>query len=413
MTIHAKKATTKGRAPTRPIAVDEGAFYRDEARANEAFRWLRHEAPVWWFEPRGFWVVSRLADVQTMSKNPDLWSSVGAAAMPQPGDEKIQFKNAVESPSIIQMDPPKHNRHRSLVSRAFTPRRVADMEGRMRELAIESIETTPTDEPVDFVERIALPLPMRVIAEMLGVPDGDLESFRRWSDAVVVQGGGDADRDSGMEAIAGVYAYFAEMLEERRAHPGDDLLTALLEAELDGRSLDDSEILIFCLTLLVAGNETTRTLVAQGTRMLLEKPDELQKIRSGDVALPDAIEELLRLSTPIRYFFRNATRDIDLHGQTIRAGDPVMMLYAAANRDEAMWGDTADELDVSRPVEPHVSLGFGQHFCLGASLARLEARILFEELFARRSRWEAAGEPDLVDSSFVNGIHHMPVVLSA
>ena len=399
--------------PAQPIAVDEGEFYRDEARANAAFRWLRNEAPVWWFSPRGFWVVSRIDDVQRMSKNPSLWSSVGAAAMPQPDDELARMRRSSNAPSIIQMDPPTHNRHRSLVSRAFTPRRVSDMEGRMRELAIESIEGTPTDEPIDFVESIALPLPMRVIAEMLGVPDGDLEAFRRWSDAVVVQGGGDANRGEGMEAISEIFGYFAQMLEERRARPGDDLLSALLQAELDGRSLEDGEILIFCLTLLVAGNETTRTLVAQGTRMLLDHPEQLERVRSGAVTIPDAIEELLRLSTPIRYFFRNARRDVEVHGQVIREGEPVMMLYAAANRDERVWGETADELDVSRPVEPHVSLGFGQHFCLGASLARLEARILFEELFARRSRWEKAGEPDLVDSSFVNGMHHLPVVLSA
>ena len=399
------------RAPSHPISVDESAFYHDEPRANAAFRWLRREAPCWWYEPRGFWIVSRLGDVQSMSKNPDLWSSANAVAMPRKGEPTIA--EAQQAPSIIMMDPPDHNRHRSLVSRAFTPRRVSEMEARMRDLAVESIEGTPTGEPIDFVESIALPLPMRVIAEMLGVPDDDLEDFRRWSDVVVVQGGADADRDAGLDAISEVFGYFAQMLEERRRRPGDDLVTALLEAEIDGRRLDDGEILIFCMTLLVAGNETTRTLVAQGTRMLLEHPDQLALVRSGAVALPDAIEELLRLSTPIRYFFRRARREIEVHGRTIRSGDPVMMLYAAANRDETVWGDDADDLDVTRPVEPHVSLGFGQHFCLGASLARLEARILFEELLARRSRWERAGEPELVDSSFVNGIHHMPVILSA
>src|SRR5581483_4815849 len=180
---------------------------------------------------------------------------------------------------------------------------------------------------------------------------------------------------------------------------------------VEGRALDDGEILIFCMTLLVAGNETTRTLVAQGARLLLDKPDQLALLRSGAVAIPDAVEELLRLTTPIRYFFRRATRDVDMHGTTIRAGDPVMMLYTAANRDEAVWGEDADRLDLARPVQPHVALGFGQHFCLGASLARLEARVLFEELLARRPRWEAAGEIEFVNSSFVNGIERMPVVL--
>src|SRR5262249_43977282 len=148
------------------------------------------------------------------------------------------------------------------------------------------------------------------------------------------------------------------------------------------------------------GNETTRTLVAQGTRLLLEQPDQLDLLRSGAVSLADAVEELLRMTTPIRYFFRRATRDTEVHGRTIRAGDAVMMLYTAANRDETVWGEDADRLDLSRPVQPHVALGFGQHFCLGANLARLEARVLFEELLARRPLWESAGEVEFVHSSF-------------
>ncbi len=392
------------------IALDEGRFYIDEAGANAAFRWLRQESPVWWFAPRGFWVVSRRDDVQAMSKQPELWSSAGGITMPSyEGHEGDRI--GTQAPSIIMMDPPDHSRHRTLVSRAFTPRRVLDLEGRMREIAAESIESTPIGEPVDFVEHVAVPLPMRVIAEMLGVPDSDLDAFRRWSDAVVVQAGADANRDEGMEAIAQVFGYFAQMLAERRTDPGDDLITALLQAEVEGRALDEGEILIFCMTLLVAGNETTRTLVSQATRMLLERPDQLALLRTGTASLPDAIEELLRLTHPIRYFFRRATRDIEKHGKTIRAGDAVMMLYAAANRDETVWGDDADVLNVTRPVEPHVSLGFGQHFCLGASLARLEARILFEELLARRPSWEAAGPIEYNESSFVNGIERMPVIL--
>ena len=368
---------------------------------------------MWWFEPRAFWVVSRLEDVQRMSKQPELWSSSAGITMPQGPGRVEPGVGADPAPSIIQMDPPSHNRHRSLVSRAFTPRRVSDMEARMREIAIESIENAPCGTPIDFVEHIAVSLPMRVIAEMLGVPNEDLDDFRRWSDAVVVQAGADADRTVGSQAVGEVFLYFSKMLEQRRSQPGDDLITALLQAELEGRSLEESEILIFCMTLLVAGNETTRSLVAQGTRLLLENGDQLARLRSGEVALPDAVEEMLRLTTPIRYFFRGAVRDIELHGRTIKAGDPVMMLYAAANRDEMVWGETADDLDLGRPLEPHVSLGFGQHFCLGASLARLEARILFEELLARRSHWELAGDIELVDSSFVNGIEHMPVVLRA
>ncbi len=391
------------------IALDQGHFYFDQGRADAAYRWLRREAPMWWFEPRRFWVASRLSDIQSMSQQPDVWSSKAGIIMPSGEEDPVGVGS---SPSIIQMDPPQHNRHRSLVSRAFTPRRVADMEARMREIAVQSIEGSPTGTPFDFVEHIALPLPMRVIAEMLGVPEDEMENFRRWSDAVVVQAGADADRVTGMEAVGEVFAYFAEALHKRRAKPGNDLISALLAAEVDGRSLDEGEILVFCMTLLVAGNETTRTFVSQGTRLLLENPAQLELLRSGAVALPDALEEILRLVTPIRYFFRGATRDIEMHGMKVRAGDPVMLLYAAANRDETVWGEDADKLDLKRPLVPHVSLGFGQHFCLGASLARLEARVLFEELLARRSHWEIAGDVEFVDSSFINGIGKMPMVLS-
>jgi len=399
--------------PHERIAVDDSRFYIDEGRANRAFRWLRREAPLWWFEPRGFWVVSRRDDVMSMSKSPDLWSSRSGIAMPSHAGKQAPDMGQDQAPSIIQMDPPDHNRHRALVSRAFTPRRISDLESRIREIAVESIERTPIGEPIDFVESVALPLPMRVIAEMLGVPEDDLERFRRWSDAVIVQAGADAERSQGLEAIAEVFAYFARMLAERRSRPGADLLSALVSAEVEGRALEEGEILIFCMTLLVAGNETTRTLVAQGARLLLEQPDQLDALRSRAAPLPDAIEELFRLTSPIRYFFRRATRDVEMRGTTIRAGDPVMMLYTAANRDEAVWGEDADRLDVRRPVQPHVALGFGQHFCLGANLARLEARVLFEELLARRGHWESAGEVEFVRSSFVNGIERMPVVLRA
>jgi cytochrome P450 len=405
-------ATTTGRheqSTAARIPLDAPEFYFDEARSNAAYAWLRRERPVWWFEPRGFWVISRREDVQQISKQPEIFSSAQGITMPLPAEQQAALPTAV-APSIILMDPPSHNRHRQIVSKAFTPRRVQDLQDRMRAIVLESIEATPLGEPADFVEHMAVPLPMRIIAEMLGVADGDLANFRRWSDALIVQGGAEADGASATVTVAELFGYFAERIQSHDGE-GTDLLAALIQAEVEGERLTQDEILIFCMTLLVAGNETTRTLVAQGTRLLLEHPAQLALLRSGRVQLADAIEEMLRISTPIRFFFRRANRDVDLHGERIRAGDPLMLLYPAANRDESVWGDTADDFDISRPVQPHVSLGFGQHFCLGANLARLEARILFEELLRRRSRWTLAGEIDRVHSTFVNGIERMPVVL--
>ena len=391
------------------VPLDEADFYLDDTRSNAAFAWLRREHPVWWFEPRRFWVLSRRDDVQRISKQPEQFSSARGVTMPLPPDEQAKMPTAA-APSIILMDPPRHNRHRQIVSKAFTPRRVNDLERRMREIVDECIESTPVGETVDFVEHLAVPLPMRIIAEMLGVADGDLADFRRWSDALIVQAGPEAESTTASVSVAELFGYFADRVQSHSGE-GTDLLAALIQAEVEGERLTQDEILMFCMTLLVAGNETTRTLVAQGTRLLLEQPDQLDRLRRGDVALPDAIEEMLRISTPIRFFFRYATEDIELHGEKIREGDPVMLLYPAANRDETVWGESANDFDVTRRVEPNVSFGFGQHFCLGANLARLEARVLFEELLRRRSRWELAGEVERVHSSFVTGSHHMPVVL--
>jgi cytochrome P450 len=256
---------------------------------------------------------------------------------------------------------------------------------------------------------VALPLPLRVIAEMMGVPDGDLARFRVWSDALIVQAGAEQDMEKAGAMMAELFGYFQEKLAEHRRAPREDILSGLLAAEVEGERLEELEILVFCMTLLVAGNETTRTLVAQATRGMLENPDQLALVRERRVALPDAIEEMLRWTTPIRSFFRTATRDTEIAGTKIAEDDPVMLLYTAANRDETVFGDDTQRLDLTRAVPPHVAFGFGQHFCLGANLARAEARILFEELFTRRPQFELAGEVEPVRSTFVNGIERMPV----
>jgi len=393
------------------VAIDDPAFYLDDDGACAAYRWLRSEAPVYWFAPRGFWVVSRHADVSMISKAPERFTSSVHMAMPKAGQRTTSQMPGIP-PSIIQMDPPDHNRHRRLVSQAFSPRMIRLLEERMRQIAIESIEAIPRGAVVDYVEAVALPLPMRLIAEMMGVPDSDLTQFRAWSDAIILQAGAEQDLDTAGAMMAELFMYFQAKLEEHRKQPREDILSGLLAAEVEGHRLEELEILIFCMTLMVAGNETTRTLIAQATRGMLEAPEQLALLRDGAVALPDAIEEMLRWTTPIRSFFRTATEDVELHGTTIAKDDPVMLLYTAANRDERVFGDDTQRLDLTRPVPPHVAFGFGQHFCLGANLARAEARILFEELLARRPHFELAGEVEPVRSTFVNGIERMPVRFS-
>jgi cytochrome P450 len=390
------------------VPIEDPDFYLDDARACATYRWLRTEAPVYWYEPRRFWVISRHADVSMISKAPDRFCSSIHMAMPQ-ADRRRNSAMPGIPPSIIQMDPPDHNRHRRLVSQAFSPRVIRLLEERMRVIAVESIEAIPRGAVVDYVEAVALPLPLRVIAEMMGVPDGDLARFRVWSDALIVQAGAEQDMEKAGAMMAELFGYFQEKLAEHRRAPREDILSGLLAAEVEGERLEELEILVFCMTLLVAGNETTRTLVAQATRGMLENPDQLALVRERRVALPDAIEEMLRWTTPIRSFFRTATRDTEIAGTKIAEDDPVMLLYTAANRDETVFGDDTQRLDLTRAVPPHVAFGFGQHFCLGANLARAEARILFEELFTRRPQFELAGEVEPVRSTFVNGIERMPV----
>jgi cytochrome P450 len=312
------------------------------------------------------------------------------------------------------MDPPQHNRYRKLVIQAFTPRAIAALEPRIRAIARESLDAVPLGEPVDFVEAVSTPLPMYVIAEMLGVPREDWPAFRRWSDAMVRAGGG--TRDAVTDAVLGeMFGYFAEHLADRRRAPREDLVSTLAHGEIDGDRLADPEILMFCVTLLVAGNETTRNLVSGGAYALIQYPDEKRKLLADPGLLENAVEEMLRWWPPVMSFTRRATRATSLRGKPIAAGDCVLLLYPAANRDEEVWGEDAERFDVSRDHahRRHLSFGFGEHLCLGASLARLEARVLFEDLLARLPEFEPAGPVVRLHSRLMNGIEHMPVVFKA
>jgi cytochrome P450 len=309
------------------------------------------------------------------------------------------------------MDPPAHNRHRKLAIGAFTPRRVAALEARVRALARESVAAIRPGEPFDFVEKIAIPLPMFVIAELLGVPRSDDERFRRWSDAMI-EAGSSGPGPASIASAAELFVYMIEQAGARRRVPREDVLTQIALAELDGERLSDAEIGAFCLTLLVAGNETTRNLIAGGMRALLEDHAQWQKLCADPSLLPNAVEEMLRFVSPIQNFARRVQHDTELAGRRLRAGEYVVLFYGSANRDEAVFGEDAERFDITRPdADRHLAFGFGEHLCLGASLARLEARVMFEELIARGPGFALAGEPRKLRSTLVNGIAELPVVL--
>jgi cytochrome P450 len=394
-------------------------YHRD---ADRAFRQLRAEDPLHWYEPCRFWAVTKYADVQEISQRPRLFTSEqgtqlfeavrrarGELAFGATGYAMSEM--AASAPSIIRMDPPRHNRHRKLVMGAFTPRRIAALEPRIREIAKRSLDAIDARGPVDFVEQVAIPMPMYVIAEMLGVSSDDYGDFRRWSDAMIEAGGGDISAKTAA-TVAELLQYVLKVAAERRRAPQDDLISILAEAEVEGERLTDAEIGMFCLTLLVAGNETTRNLISGGGLLLMRHPEQREKLLADPGLLPNAIEEMLRVVSPVRNFARVATEDTELRGKPIRKGDMLVLFYGSANRDEQVFGADSDAFDVTRSsARRQIAFGFGEHLCLGASLARLEARVMFEELFARWPRFALAGEPVPLASSLMNGLVHMPVVL--
>jgi cytochrome P450 len=387
--------------PTTP------AFYaRDDY--FEVLAALRADAPVHRVAD-GIVTVARYDDIREVSRDPARFCSSGGALVNDPIRTGSHRGGA---PSILFVDPPEHARHRGLVNRRFTPRAVAGMEGRVRELArVVFDRLSDPAEPIDVVEHLTAPFPLLVIAELLGIPDGDRGSFRRWSDATIEST--DRPPEETIATIMEMHGFLMGHLEAKQRDPGDDLVSLLAQSELDGRRLDPGEVFTWLLTLLVAGNETTRTLLSGGMVALAEHPEQRAALAADPSTIPDAVEECLRWVTPIQTFCRTVVADTSVGGQPVRAGDYLIMLYASGNRDEAAFGPTAGSFDVTRAVNPaHLAFGFGEHLCLGAALARLEARVFFEELLARFPDYTLAGEPQRVPSTLVAGVHSLPVVLA-
>jgi cytochrome P450 len=393
------------------FAPDQVDFYLGHPHA--AFRRLRAEDPLHWYEAGRFWCATRHAEVCEISRRPRTFSSAYGTQLFEIPLRLAgrSFAGQDAAPSIIRMDPPVHNRHRKLVMSAFTPRTIAALERRVRALARDSVAGLRPGETFDFVEQVAIPLPMFVIAELLGVPSSDYEAFRRWSD-VMIETGASGPRPESLGTVVELFGYMLAKAAERRQEPREDVLTRLALAELDGQRLSDGELGAFCLTLLVAGNETTRNLIAGGMRLLLEHPARWRQLCADPSLVPNAVEEMLRYVSPIQNFVRRVQRDTELAGKRLRAGDYVALFYGSANRDESIFGPDAEAFDLRRPnAARHVAFGFGEHLCLGASLARLEARVMFEELIARGPGFSLAGPVERVRSTLVNGVARMPVVL--
>ena len=344
------------------IRLLDGFFYIDDPLTH--YRWMRDHAPVYWDEASGVWGVTRHEDVMRVSKDPKTFCS-GQSSRP----------DAPAIPSMINMDDPLHRRRRNLVNRGFTPRRVEDHAPKIRRICNELIDAVAPRGQCDFVKDIAAPLPMIVIGDMLGVRPEDRDRLLTWSDDLVkacTATAPDEIRERAAQSAGEYMTYARDVIRDRRAKPQqDDLISVLVHAELDGDKLDDEALIHESLLILVGGDETTRHVITQGMEALIRHPDQRQLLIEDPTRIPIAVEEMLRWVSPIKNMNRTALRDVELRGEKICEGDKVLMLYPSANRDERAFDDP-DVFDVRRDPNDHVAFGgYGAHFCLGASLARL------------------------------------------
>lgn len=347
------------------------------------YRELRERAPAYWSPTAGSWVLSRYDDVAAALQDPTTYSSA-SGIFPTPPEVDM---TELFLPMLIMTDPPRHTQLRRIVSRAFTPRRIADLEPHIATLVDDLLDHAPDDGGWDFVARLAGPLPAIVIADMLGVPRADRDQFRTWSTTLIQSNPTRGEFGPGLDAAAALYAYFTEFLAERRAAPQADLMSALVHAEVGGERLSEEELLGFCLLLLVAGHETTTNLLSNSAVVLAHHPEARQGLADDPQLAPAAVEELLRYDSPVQGLSRTLTRPVQLHGERLDAGDTVLLLFGSANRDDHAFPD-ADRFDIHRAPERQVAFGRGIHFCLGASLARLEARLALQALLRRHRDWD-------------------------
>lgn len=353
----------------------------------EMYAALRDQDPVHHVVPPSrpgddYYVVSRHADVMTAASDPATYSSAKGLTTEYGELEKIGL---VDNPPFVMLDPPKHTAFRRLVSRGFTPRQVEGVEPEVRAFVVERIERLRAEGGGDIVAALFKPLPSMVVAHYLGVPVADRDRFDGWTDAIVASStAGDAlSAGQAVEAIAGMLGYFTELIERRRHEPGDDTVSHLVAA---GTADDDAgllSILAYVFTMVTGGNDTTTGMLGGAVQLLRSNPDQRATLLADPGAVPDSIEEFLRLTSPVQGLTRTTTRDVSLHGRTIPAGRKALLLYAAANRDPRRYGPDAEELDVRRRPQQILTFSHGNHFCLGASAARMQARVALEELLAR------------------------------
>ncbi len=404
----------KPRCPVDIDLIDPETFA--DGLPLEQFAAMRADAPVFWHEQKGswgdgFWVVTRHADVQEVSRIPEVFSSWERGALLHTGpavDEELQLQ--MTRMLMLNMDPPEHSQYRNIVQRAFTPRTIRALEARLVEFANEIVDRALAKGEGDFVKDVAAELPLLAICELIGVPAEDRGTIFDLSNRLI--GFDDPEfrtsPDDAQVASAEMYMYADGIAAARRECPADDIATKLLQAEVDGGALTQEQFDVFFLLLMVAGNETTRNAISHGMQAFFDNPEQWE-IFKRDRPLETAVEEIIRWGTPVIQFQRTALSDYVLDGQPIAKGDRVAIYYSAANRDETAL-PSPDDFDVTRENNEHVAFGGGgPHFCLGANLARAEIRIMFDVIADRMPDIRPLGPPRTLRSMFINGIKEIPV----
>jgi len=412
------RRTEPSEAYSAPVEIQgnelvDPAYYATHGYPHAAWAALRRAAPVHWYEqhaPLPFWAVTRRREIAEVSRQPMRFAS-------GPRTEIVSAADAPQIQSLITMDPPDHGRLRKVVGKRFTRRALTRLRGAVEAAVDHVLEMASTGGELgecDFVASVASPYPITVVAWLLGVPGDDWRRTLHWINEVVgaldpeFRRAGESPEETRGRAAQEMFEYLAALLRKRRADPGDDIMSYLAHTELDGRPIDDRTLLEFAVLLMVAGNETTRNATSGGLLAFMEHRDQWERLRADPSLIPSAVEEVLRWTSPVVHFARTATEDCELGGQKIRAGDPLALFYASANRDEEVFED-AFSFRIDRQPNRHLAFGIGEHFCLGAHVARMELQVFFQRLTRRLAHMELAGPVERLHSSTVGGLKRLPL----
>ncbi|MBW2282340.1 MAG: cytochrome P450 [Deltaproteobacteria bacterium] len=400
--------------------------YAENGYPHEAWKLLRNEAPIFYWD-RGvrfpFWAVTKHEDIIHISKQPKIYENGPRMAVLVGGDLEQEDEEATEGVAdgpplvrqLLNMDPPEHGQYRKVASGWFTPRSIQRMAPEVEEITRERLDALEaTGGSADFVDCVTAPLTLAVLADMLGVPRSDWKLMFQWTNQIAgsadpeYQRPGESQFETVKRARESLFKYFAELGQKRMADPRDDIVSVIVKGKVKGEPLPVLEMLSYFLVLVVAGNETTRNAASGGLLALIENPAEFEKLKRDPSLIDPAVEEIVRWTAPVIQFCRTPNRDVELRSQKIRAGENLCLFYASANRDEEVF-ENPDTFLVDRDPNPHLGFGIGEHFCLGANLARLELRVLFRQLIERFDGFELDGPVDRVRGSFLGGVKRMPI----